>query len=531
MRVSIWNSGYAGFADDPEKQLDWFLDNAERVKAQRLSRGQSIDDPNQFGEWIADVERPAEQFRGRYQLKLDEANALLADAPRPPLRTRPVAPAAPVAPAPRRRRASSRGAPRWRAAPGRRRWPRSRRPRSTRARRTSGAARRRRRGFDCSGLVQWAYAQAGIADPARDRPADRAPNGTAVRRAELLPGDLVFFRDPSGYVHHVGISLGGDKFLHAPHTGDVVKISSLDEPYYRSSSRAGGASTPPARPRRRAAPAAAAPAAHAGGRPGRGRRGAGGRRARRRRGAPAEQRPLQGDQRPGGAQPQGARGRRPGAGERRARERRAARASRLGLFFKAITRSRPRRPRPSRAAKAARAPPRAVAAPRRAPAAPVAPEAPGGAEAPVPAGPPPDLADVPADYPGDDAGTGGAGEVARQAGGEGGPPARAAGDGVARRVRRAQPQLRRRRLGRLLPDARRDLEPAASTPATRRTPDCRRSGSSTRRSRSSGSASPRATPASARTRASGASGSPTSSARPSSTAAATSSASPRRAGC
>ena len=51
-------------------------------------------------------------------------------------------------------------------------------------------------------------------------------------RKHLLPGDLVFFRDSSGDVHHVGMSLGGDKFIQAPHTGDVVKISSLKESYY-----------------------------------------------------------------------------------------------------------------------------------------------------------------------------------------------------------------------------------------------------------------------------------------------------------
>ena len=78
MRLSIWNQGeYAGYADDPDKQLDWFLDTAERVKEQRVARNQSITDPDQFGEWIADVERPAEQYRGRYQLQLDEANRLL----------------------------------------------------------------------------------------------------------------------------------------------------------------------------------------------------------------------------------------------------------------------------------------------------------------------------------------------------------------------------------------------------------------------------------------------------------------------
>ncbi len=99
MRVSFWDSGpYAGFADDPKKQVDWFLDTAERVKEQRVSRGQSITDPNQFGEWIADVERPAEQYRGRYQLQLDKANGLLANAPKTPAAPE-VAPAAAVAPA------------------------------------------------------------------------------------------------------------------------------------------------------------------------------------------------------------------------------------------------------------------------------------------------------------------------------------------------------------------------------------------------------------------------------------------------
>ena len=108
MRVSFWDSGdYAGFADDPKKQVDWFLDTAERVKAQRVSRGQSITDPDQFGEWIADVERPAEQYRGRYQLQLDEANGLLAERrPRhpPPPKPRPPHPPHPS------RRAGARGA-------------------------------------------------------------------------------------------------------------------------------------------------------------------------------------------------------------------------------------------------------------------------------------------------------------------------------------------------------------------------------------------------------------------------------------
>jgi cell wall-associated NlpC family hydrolase len=86
-------------------------------------------------------------------------------------------------------------------------------------------------GFDCAGLVQWAYAQQGIQIPRVTEQQILAGNGTAVDRKHLVPGDLVFF-SAAGDVHHVGISMGGDRFLHAPHTGDVVKESSLDEPYY-----------------------------------------------------------------------------------------------------------------------------------------------------------------------------------------------------------------------------------------------------------------------------------------------------------
>ncbi|HEX8156374.1 MAG TPA: C40 family peptidase, partial [Solirubrobacteraceae bacterium] len=85
-------------------------------------------------------------------------------------------------------------------------------------------------GFDCSGLVQYAYGQAGVALP---RVTDQQfAVGEPVGRAELRSGDIVFFRDATGYIHHEGMYLGDDRFLHAPHTGDVVKVSSLDEPYY-----------------------------------------------------------------------------------------------------------------------------------------------------------------------------------------------------------------------------------------------------------------------------------------------------------
>jgi hypothetical protein len=81
MRTEIWNKGeYAGYPDHPELQIKWFIDHAVAIKKQRIAAGDADfgRDPSKWGEWIADVERPAEQFRGRYQLRLDEARELLA---------------------------------------------------------------------------------------------------------------------------------------------------------------------------------------------------------------------------------------------------------------------------------------------------------------------------------------------------------------------------------------------------------------------------------------------------------------------
>jgi len=81
-------------------------------------------------------------------------------------------------------------------------------------------------GFDCSGLVQYVYAQLGVALPHYS--GAQWQLGTPVSRDQLEPGDLVFF-DGLG---HVGIYIGGGQFIHAPHTGDVVKISSLSDSWY-----------------------------------------------------------------------------------------------------------------------------------------------------------------------------------------------------------------------------------------------------------------------------------------------------------
>jgi cell wall-associated NlpC family hydrolase len=79
-----------------------------------------------------------------------------------------------------------------------------------------------RGGFDCSGLAQWAYRKAGITLPRSSRA--QSGVGTPVSRADLRPGDLVFFYRP---VSHVGIYVGNGNVVHAPQTGDVVKISPI----------------------------------------------------------------------------------------------------------------------------------------------------------------------------------------------------------------------------------------------------------------------------------------------------------------
>ncbi len=84
-------------------------------------------------------------------------------------------------------------------------------------------------GFDCSGLVVWAYAQAGYGGLPHYT-GSLWSSGVHVASSDLAPGDLVFFHGLS----HVGIYIGGGQFVHAPHTGDVVKVSSLSDPWYSS---------------------------------------------------------------------------------------------------------------------------------------------------------------------------------------------------------------------------------------------------------------------------------------------------------
>jgi len=82
-------------------------------------------------------------------------------------------------------------------------------------------------GFDCSGLTMYVYAQLGIQLP--HYAADQWQMLPHVDASQLEPGDLVFFEPRANGPGHVGIFAGGDNFIEAPHTGDVVKIASLSQ--------------------------------------------------------------------------------------------------------------------------------------------------------------------------------------------------------------------------------------------------------------------------------------------------------------
>ena len=80
-------------------------------------------------------------------------------------------------------------------------------------------------GFDCSGFTMYVYAQVGVSLPHSSYA--QYGMGVPVAQSQLQPGDLVFFYG----LGHVGIYIGGGQYIHAPHTGDVVKISSIGAGY------------------------------------------------------------------------------------------------------------------------------------------------------------------------------------------------------------------------------------------------------------------------------------------------------------
>ena len=93
---------------------------------------------------------------------------------------------------------------------------------------TAGAATSPATGFDCSGFVRFIYARFGL-----DLPHSSYGDydlGVRVSARALRPGDLVFFDG----VGHVGMYVGDGRFIHAPHSGTNVQVTSLSDPWYRA---------------------------------------------------------------------------------------------------------------------------------------------------------------------------------------------------------------------------------------------------------------------------------------------------------
>ena len=85
-------------------------------------------------------------------------------------------------------------------------------------------------GFDCSGLVQYVFAQHGIALPRDVR--SQYQVGYEIDTQELRPGDLLFFKTASDGASHVAIAIDGLRFVHAPNSKGVVRVDRLSTPYW-----------------------------------------------------------------------------------------------------------------------------------------------------------------------------------------------------------------------------------------------------------------------------------------------------------
>ncbi|CEN85540.1 MAG: NlpC/P60 family protein [Paeniclostridium sordellii] len=87
--------------------------------------------------------------------------------------------------------------------------------------------------FDCSGLTSYVFRNAaGVSLPRTS--GSQYGVGTSVSKANLQPGDLVFFATGGGGISHVGIYVGGGQMIHAPQTGDVVKVSNINSSYWQN---------------------------------------------------------------------------------------------------------------------------------------------------------------------------------------------------------------------------------------------------------------------------------------------------------
>ncbi len=87
-------------------------------------------------------------------------------------------------------------------------------------------------GFDCSGLVQYVFAQYGVAVP---RVVEQQYEiGDKVKDKNIKPGDLLFFSTKGSGATHVAIAVGEDRFVHAPNSRGVVRVEALTSEYWGS---------------------------------------------------------------------------------------------------------------------------------------------------------------------------------------------------------------------------------------------------------------------------------------------------------
>lgn len=96
-------------------------------------------------------------------------------------------------------------------------------------------------GFDCSGLVQYTYAHAGLKLPRTA--AEQLAAARPISLDQAVPGDLLFFQD-GGRTSHVAIYLGGGRFIHAPRSGQQVSLDSFGNDYWRARFRRAGSFIP-----------------------------------------------------------------------------------------------------------------------------------------------------------------------------------------------------------------------------------------------------------------------------------------------
>jgi cell wall-associated NlpC family hydrolase len=226
MRVGIWDQGaYTGYPTNPQLQLQWFINEA---LAARQSDPSLSQDPNSWGDWVADVERPAAEYRYRYQLQLPEAQALIRPSglPAAPSGGAAIEPAGP-----------SGGAPVVAGEPVQpvfhgviHRTPLGHAVSTTAtacvgAKCTPGGSDVQA-GFDGAGLVKYAYGKQGIDLPSA--PEQQFAVGAAVTRAALQRGDAVFFGRSPDDIENVGIYVGDGKVITAASEKSAVSIDSLN---------------------------------------------------------------------------------------------------------------------------------------------------------------------------------------------------------------------------------------------------------------------------------------------------------------